>query len=136
MGTYTNYPPTAADADDTAYGTGWNGSTLPPTQNAVYDIINYYSIRTLVDSSASISLVFATANAYICNSSVNATWSLPSATASTNLYFYLKNRGSANVTLSAYATNEIYYGEQLDSFVLYPGESCTIICDGTVWNII
>lgn len=91
-------------------------------------------IRTSVSSSTTITLAFATANVYVGNPSSSATYTMPAISGNTDQWFEIKNRGTANITLSAGAS-EIYYNAAVASFVIYPGEAYKLINDGTYWLV-
>ncbi len=92
-------------------------------------------VRTLVTSSTSLTMDFDTANVYSGEPSSSATYTMPVLADTINHWFYVKNKGSANITLSAGA-GEIYYNIADASFVIYPGEGYKIINDGSHWVVI
>lgn len=92
-------------------------------------------IRTLVTSGTTITLAFATANVYSGEPSSAATYTMPVLADTVDHWFYIKNKGSANITLSAGA-GEIYYNIADASFVIYPGEGYKVINDGSHWVVI
>lgn len=92
-------------------------------------------IRTSSSSSTTVTLDYSTANVYVGNPSSAATYTVPEVSTRTDQWFYIKNRGSANITLSGSA-NEIYYNTGTTAFVVYPGEAYRIINDGTYWVVV
>jgi len=88
-----------------------------------------------VSSSTSITLDFATATVYVGNPSSAATYTMPTVSGNTNQWFYVKNKGTANITLTGDASG-IYYNSAVTSFVVYPGEGYKLINDGTHWIVL
>lgn len=67
-----------------------------------------------------------------------ATYTLPAVSvANTNYLIIIKNRGSGNVTLNSNAGgNDIYTASAVNTITIAPGESYTLIMDGTYWIVI
>lgn len=109
---------------------------LTLTGSVSIDSVGYSIVymRTSVSSSTTITLNFTTADTYVGNPSSSATYTVPSVSTRTNQWFYIKNRGTANITLSGGAS-EIYYNAAAASFVVYPGEAYKLINDGTYWLV-
>lgn len=107
------------------------------TGSVTVDATGYSTVkmRTSVSSSTSVTLDFATADTYIGNPSSSSTYTCPSVSTRTNQWFYIKNRGTANITLTGDASG-FYYNAATTSFVVYPGEAYRIINDGTYWIIL
>lgn len=69
-------------------------------------------------------------------SGTTTTWILPPLAGYTNVKYFLKNRGTGNITLNTFAGgNDIYYTSAINTINLLPGESAILGNDGTYWNI-
>lgn len=88
--------------------------------------------RSVVSAAGTVSLN-DTYNHYV-GSGTTSTWTLPAL--STNLKFYLKNRGSGNITVNSNAGgNDIYSSSAVNTITLTPGSSMILFCDGTYFNV-
>lgn len=93
-------------------------------------------VRTGTLSSAG-TLTLAYSNDYVF-SGTTATYTLPAISSTLKWGYYqitIKNRGSGNLTINSSAGgNDIYTTAAVATFILTPGQSCTLINDGTVFN--
>jgi hypothetical protein len=79
--------------------------------------------------SGNISLLTLSSGFYVFNGTT-ATWTLP-ATASNGTVYWIKNRGSGNLTINSNAGgNDIYTTSAVNTLVLAPGEAVTLHDDG------
>ncbi len=71
---------------------------------------------------------------YVFNGTTG-TWILPSVSTSSNVKYFIKNRGSGNLTITTFAGgNEIYTTLGVSSVVLAPGSSLILSSDTFFWN--
>jgi hypothetical protein len=73
---------------------------------------------------------------YVFTGSSAANWDLPTPTANGSTKISIKNRGSQDITLDSNSGSQIYGGAAQASLTIGPGESYTLICDGTFFNIL
>lgn len=64
-----------------------------------------------------------------------ATWTLPSLSGNTDVTFFIKNKGSADIVLTA-GTNEIYSSSATTTFNITAGQGYMVRNDGTHWTIL
>lgn len=66
-----------------------------------------------------------------------ATWSLPALSGTSGQVFYVKNRGSGNLTIDITGApgSFIFKTIAVASFILVSGSSARILSDGTFWNV-
>lgn len=77
-----------------------------------------------------------TATVWIFSGSSAATWTLPALSGNTDLFYFIKNRGSATITLTRAGSDNLYTTASVTSLVINPGEAYEISNDGSFWNIL
>jgi hypothetical protein len=108
-----------------------DGTWAAPSSSADWN--GYYSSATVVGSST-ITLTAATV-LYVFNGASPVTWTLPlRSDVSTNKTIYLKNRGTATLTISRNTTDEIWTSTNVTSVTLLAGESAAFINIDGYWN--
>ena len=68
--------------------------------------------------------------------SATGTWSLSllaAATAGDGFHFWLRNDGTGNITIDPNSTEQV---DGATTVVVYPGESCMVVCSGSAWTTI
>lgn len=79
-------------------------------------------------------LTLSTASNYIFTGTTT-TWTLPSAASGANISYFIKNRGSGDITLvTTGAANEIYTTAATNSVTITPGGWAIVKSDGNFWN--
>lgn len=87
---------------------------------------------TPVVNSGAISL--GSADVYVFNG-VTATWLLPPISTSIGKRYYIKNRGSGQLTLSRVGADSIYDTAIVTSFILNAGSAIIMQNDGVLWDV-
>ena len=80
-------------------------------------------------------LVTLGARPFYVNSGATSTWILPPIDESVGRIYFVKNRGSGIVTLTAAAGEFFYVTSQTSTWLMRPGEAYILICDGTYWEV-
>jgi len=78
----------------------------------------------------------ATATTWVFTGAVATTWTLPAVTGNTDTTYFIKNRGSATITLTRAGSDNIYTTTTVTTLTINPGEGYTVINDGTYWIIL
>lgn len=89
-------------------------------------------LKATVSSAATLTLD-TTATTYVF-SGTTTTWSLPAVATNTNRIYYIKNRGTGAITLSA-ATNTIYDTAITTTSTIAAGAAAIVQSDGTYWVV-
>jgi hypothetical protein len=63
------------------------------------------------------------------------TWTLPSIASAPRMYYYIKNRGSASITLTASSGDNLYNTSAVATFTVSAGQAYYLFNDGTYWNV-
>lgn len=91
-------------------------------------------MRSLVSSAGTLTLL-NTYTHYVF-SGTTTTWTLPTLTGNTNVGFFIKNRGSGDITLNSNAGGgDIYDTAAVTTITITPGSARYIIHDGTYWCV-
>lgn len=94
----------------------------------------YLFNKTIVSNAATLDLTISYTD-YIFSGTAT-TWTLPPISTYKNVRFYIKNRGSASITLNSNTGgNEIYYTSLVNTITITPGSAYMLINDGTYWNV-
>lgn len=90
--------------------------------------------RTL--SSGAVSLAITdNYNHYVFTGSTSS-WTLPAVSGTANVIYYIKNRGSGNITVgTTAAANEIYDSAATNTLVISAGAAVVLFSDGTYYNV-
>lgn len=120
--------------------------TTPEAGTVEYDGNNFYATngttvrgrvqvnRTTVSSAGTLNLTNQY-NHYVF-SGTTTTWTLPAVSGNTDVVFYIKNRGSGNITLNSNAGgNDLYTTSAVNTLAIAPGEAYIIWNDGTYFLI-
>lgn len=126
--------------------TAGTNETTPAAGDVEYDGTNLYETnstasrgtitvnRTITSSAATLTLA-TTSTDYVFTGTA-ATWTLPPVAGNTNFRFFIKNKGSAVVTLSSNAgANDIYGTTAASTFPVTAGQGWIIYDDGTNWDM-
>lgn len=89
-----------------------------------------------VVTSLTTQVLSSTVSSYIYTGSTPATWTMPSISLLIGKQFILKNRGSGIVTINAAGSDNFYTTVPIASLTLSPGDSYSLLDDGTYWNVI
>lgn len=90
---------------------------------------------TMVQTAVATLTLAVTVNGYIFTGTT-ATWTLPAASGGTNVFFFLKNRGTGVVTINANAAaSEIYSSAAVSTIAMAAGTAVMLVGDGTFWNV-
>lgn len=87
-----------------------------------------------VSSSTTITITVAKA-VWTFTGSSTATWTLPALSGNEDVTFFIKNKGSADIVLTA-GTNEIYSSSATTTFNIIAGQGYIVRNDGTHWTIL
>lgn len=110
----------------------YDGNRLYLTNNTGRGIIQ--NNISVVSSAASLALSIGVTD-YIFSGSTT-TWTLPTLAGNTNHRFFIKNRGSGNITLNSNAGgSDIYNTGAVTTLAITPGAAFMVFNDGTFWNI-
>lgn len=71
----------------------------------------------------------------VFNGAMPQTWYLPWIIGSENQVFYIKNRGTDDLTLAGQGSDEIYEYSNYPSIILPPGASIMIVNTGQYWEV-
>lgn len=74
-------------------------------------------------------------NEYVFTGSSPATLTLPSIGSSATRVFFIKNQGSATLTVASAGANEIFNTSLVSSFTMSVGAGWILANDGTYWNL-
>lgn len=86
-------------------------------------------------SSATTLTITVTRAVWIFTGSSTATWTLPALSGNTDVTFFVKNKGSADIVLTG-GTNEIYSSAATTTFNITAGQGYMIRNDGTNWTVL
>lgn len=125
----------------------FNGSSVPRTLRQYEYITAKYAsgawygqifrdleaYRTYTTSSTTQSM----SNLYSCwtATGTTATWTLPTPVGNGGLTFFIKNRGSGNLTINAASGNQIYSTTAVASIIVAAGSSVILSSDNTYFNV-
>lgn len=93
----------------------------------------HYSPWPVVISNATTLTLNTSTTDYVFNGTTAATWTLPAL--STGIKYFLKNRGTVNVTLTAAGSDQIFNTALGTTFTMTPGAGLIVFGDGTYWDI-
>lgn len=117
--------------------TGVNTDSISVIHNGVFKKILPTDVliwRSNVSAAATLSLNSSFSD-YIF-SGTTTTWTLPVISGNTNVKFFIKNRGSGDITLNSNGGgNDIYNNAPANSVTIGTGTSVIVFNDGTYWNI-
>jgi hypothetical protein len=68
-------------------------------------------------------------------SGTTTTWTLPAVTGNTDVFYFIKNRGSGDITLNRAGSDEIYTTSAVTSTTISAGASIRLWNDGTYWIV-
>jgi hypothetical protein len=88
-----------------------------------------------VSTSSTSSTTLSTSNDLYVFSGTTATWTLPPLSGNTGKFFFIKNRGTGNVTLQAAGSDSLYKSAVVSSITILPGEAYIIANDGVYWDV-
>lgn len=89
--------------------------------------------RSIVSNAASLTLAL-TYTAYIFTGTTT-TWTLPAVSGSTNHMFFIKNRGSGDITLNSDSGNTLYTTAATNTYAITPGSAIILYSDGTYFLV-
>lgn len=131
----------------------WNGTELLDTRttgnwNVIVDPANNgelqvnkitnmqygWKTKDSISSSTTITITVA-APVWIFTGSSTATWTLPALSGNEDVHFFIKNKGSADIVLTA-GTNEIYSSSATTTFNITAGQGYMVRNDGTHWTVL
>ena len=93
---------------------------------------NFNIIPTLNNNNITI----GSAPFYVFTGNSPIVWTLPLINNSTGNMYFLKNRGSATITLSGNGSDNIYTDSGVNTLIINPGEAYTIANCGYYWDVI
>jgi len=93
------------------------------------------SVGFLATASSATSLTLADSGGYIFTGGSATTWTLPALASTNNRMYFIKNRGSANITLQRAGSDQLYTTSAVNSITIAAGESYIIYNDATYWNV-
>lgn len=106
---------------------------LSTYDNIFYRVQDYKaSKKTVAVSAAALTL---SASGFYSFTGATAIWTLPTVTGNTDKVYYVKNRGTGNLTINTAAGNDIYSSSAVATYVLTPGMAIILQNDGTYYNV-
>jgi hypothetical protein len=88
-----------------------------------------------VATSSATTLTLSTTETYVFTGSSNTAWTLPAISGNTARKYLIKNRGTANITLSAAGSDNLFLTTTTTSIVILPGDAYTVQNDSVYWII-
>lgn len=64
------------------------------------------------------------------------TWTLPALAGNTGVRYWIKNRGSGNLTIARAGSDELYDTAARTSITIAAGQGCYIENDGSYWLVL
>ena len=107
------------------------GKTSPV---AKLDLNGSFASKTLRSSTITLTLD-SIARSYFFGGTTAATWTLPLITTSINVEYYIKNTGTANITLVTQGADLMFGTSTISSLVIPVGTSYILQNDGLYWEI-
>ena len=101
---------------------------------AKLDVNGSFASKTLRTSATTLTLD-STARSYFFGGNSGTTWTLPTISTSTNVEYYIKNTGTANITLVTQSSDLIYNNSPINNLVIPPNSAYILQNDGTYWQI-
>jgi hypothetical protein len=138
-GSYAN--PSWLTSLDYAKLTGVPASLPSQTGNAgkvlTTDGSNASWANPTITTSSATSLTLGTSyETYVFTGSSATTWTLPAISGDTGRRYFIKNRGTANITLQRAGSDQLYTTMAVTSITIYPGDGYTIQNDNTYWIVL
>ena len=93
------------------------------------------STRSSLRSSATTLTLGSTARSYFFGGTTAATWTLPVIASSFNAEYYIKNTGTANITLVTQGADLMYTTSAVASLIIPPGIAFILQNDGLYWEV-
>jgi hypothetical protein len=122
-------PPTAGGGSSLPSQTGNAGKVLT-TDGTTASWAN-----PSISTSSATSLTLSTTETYVFTGSSATTWTLPAISGDTGRRYFIKNRGTANITLQRAGSDQLYNTSAVNSITILPGGSFIVQNDGTVWIV-
>ena len=72
---------------------------------------------------------------YVFTGSSGTTWTLPELSRENDIAYFIKNRGSATITLQRAGSDELYNTAAVTSISITAGQAALITNDGTYWIV-
>jgi hypothetical protein len=115
-------------------GSGLDGKiTIDGRTNAVFIASG---IGTKVITSSAGSLTLDRTGIIWVFTGTTTTWTLPAVSGNTDITYFIKNRGSGNLTLQRAGSDNIYDTATQTSILIAPGQAYMINNDGTYWIVL
>jgi hypothetical protein len=109
------------------------GNDLAISSASDSGVVQKPSMNSLnVASSTTLTLTVLKRN-WIFTGSVGTVWTLPAVAGNTGNFFFIKNRGSAAITLTAAGSDNIYSTSAAATLTISAGQAYYIFNDGTYW---
>lgn len=115
-------------------GTGAATVTKTVTDSTIHYEIDV-DLSTGVQTSSATSLTLASIGTYVFNGASNTTWTLPAIAGNDGRKYYIKNRGTANITLQRAGSDQLFFASAVNSIVILPGDAYIIQNDGSYWLV-
>lgn len=102
--------------------------------NNIYDdlLIQSNNIRHTISAEA---ITLSDGGVYVFTGSGAKAWTLPDLVRETEISYFIKNRGSATVTLTRAGTDEIWDTAAANTLAIAAGQSYLVTSDGTYWCV-
>jgi len=107
------------------------GKTSPV---AKLDLNGSFASKTLRSSATTLTLD-SIARSYFFGGTTAATWTLPVIASSVNVEYYIKNTGTANITLVTQGADLMYTTSAVASLIIPPGNAFILQNDGLYWEV-
>lgn len=125
---FTRMPNLTSQTDTASY------KPVVTDANGNINKLAYWPASTEVFVTSS-SLTLFVGGAYVFTGT-SVTWTLPAVNGTSGRIYYIKNRGSGNITLNADSgSNEIYDSAPTNTITITPGNSARLVSDGTYFLV-
>lgn len=120
-------------ADETGFYAGYGSVNLKINSNYSY-FKKSIRLSSIVDTGTTLTLD-QTKVLWVFSGSSATTWTLPALSSTVDIYYKIKNRGSANITLQRAGADQLYDNSAVNSIIIPAGQSREINNDGTYWLV-
>lgn len=106
------------------------GATAP---QSTFDVAGSFGAKAITTAS---DIALGNATTYVFTGTTRARWVLPPLSATMNRMYFIKNRGSASITILCSQKEKIYTSAPVSTTEVAPGKSLILQNDGTYWLVL